>query len=152
MKSEVELHENTQPKRATDLPPSERRRSAARKKKKNRKLMGMIVVLCAVLAALLLLLGILSGNAGKFDNPLLGRWDLDGITAYEFGEDGMGKLLLPSSEYEFQYTIKGDNLSIDFVHEGARDAAYQFSVQGDTLVLIGGNANTQDTYTFTKIQ
>lgn len=83
-------------------------------------------------------------------NPLLGIWDMDGVTSYEFVDEQTGKLLLPSSEYEFSYKTDGDVLTIDFADERARDAVYQFSVQGDTMALTGGTVTTQDSYTLTR--
>ncbi len=91
-----------------------------------------------------------SDEVVKEAHPLLGIWDMDGVTAYEFVDEQTGKLLLPSSEYEFCYKTDGDVLTIDFVDEKARDAVYQFSVQGDTMALTGGTATTQDSYTLTR--
>jgi len=63
----------------------------------------------------------------------------------------------PSSEnitladYDFTYEIKDNQLYIDFVNESAHDATYEFSVKGDTLILIGGEGTIGGTYELTKV-
>lgn len=54
-------------------------------------------------------------------------------------------MLLTLADYDFTYEIKDNQLYIDFVNESAHDATYEFSVKGDTLILIGG------TYELTKV-
>lgn len=47
--------------------------------------------------------------------------------------------------------IKDNQLYIDFVNESAHDATYEFSVKGDTLILIGGEGTIGGTYELTKV-
>lgn len=84
-------------------------------------------------------------------SPVQGKWTVDGVTTYEFRRNGTGTLILPSSEYEFVYSIKEDILYIDFDYEGAKDAQYKFTVEGDVLTMEGGNTTTQGTLTLKKI-
>lgn len=83
-------------------------------------------------------------------SPLEGKWDMDGVTSYEFHRNGKGAMVLPSAEYEFAYTVKDNILYIDFDYDGAKDAQYVFAVDGDKLSLDGGNTTTQGTYVLTK--
>ena len=101
---------------------------------------------------LLLLLIVLAFVFFKKDNPLQGRWSMDDITIYEFQEGNQGKMILPSAEYEFTYQIKDQSVSIDFAYEGAKDAKYIFEVEGDTLILEGGNDTTKGTYTLDRCE
>lgn len=84
--------------------------------------------------------------------PLKGKWDLDGVTTYAFYAGGKGELILPDVAYEFTYTAKDGQLTIDFQYTGAKDAQYTYRIKGDTLTLSGGNATTTGTYVLTRIQ
>ncbi len=126
----------------------QRRRRAARirKQKQRQRMLILTTALLAVVVAVLLCLVIFSGS-----DALKGTWTIDGVTTYAFYGGRKGAMILPSAEYEFQYAIKDDTVQIDFAYEGARDAEYVFSVQGDTLTLTGGSGASQGTYTLTKI-
>ena len=87
---------------------------------------------------------------GRTD-ALAGKWDFDGTTAYEFDSKGSGAMLLTLADYDFTYEIKDNQLYIDFVNESAHDATYEFSVKGDTLILIGGEGTIGGTYELTKV-
>lgn len=84
-------------------------------------------------------------------NALAGTWDLDSNTTYEFDGKGSGAMLLTLADYDFTYEIKDNQLYIDFVNESAHDATYEFSVKGDTLILIGGEGTIGGTYELTKV-
>ena len=103
----------------------------------------------AILAVLILL--IVKGCSGGTD-VLKGKWDLDGTTAYEFSGDGNGALLLPNVTYEFSYDIKKDQISIDYENESVRDGTYTFTVEDNTLTLIGGEGTVGGTYTLTRVE
>ena len=83
-------------------------------------------------------------------SPLEGKWDMDEVTSYEFYRNGKGIMVLPSTEYEFTYTVKDHTLYIDFLYDGAKDARYTFAVDGKALTLDGGNATVQYIYVLTK--
>ena len=68
---------------------------------------------------------------------------MDGTTAYEFSGDGNGALLLPNVTYEFSYDIKKDQISIDYENESVRDGTYTFTVEDNTLTLIGGEGTAE---------
>lgn len=116
----------------------------SRKEKQRQRLLvciGALIVLLIIAVIIVILLP---------DSLLEGKWDMDGVTAYEFYKSGKGALVLPSAEYEFTYTVKDNTLYIDFEFDGAKDAQYVFSVEGNTLTLDGGNATTQGIYVLTK--
>ena len=95
---------------------------------------------------------IVKGCSGSSD-ALAGKWDLDGTTAYEFSGDGNGALLLPNVTYEFSYDIKKDQISIDYENESVRDGTYTFTVEDNTLTLIGGEGTAEigKEYVLTKL-
>ena len=55
-------------------------------------------------------------------------------------------LELPSISYDFTYTIDGNKLMIDYANESVRDSEYEFTVDGNTLTLIGGEGTVGGTY------
>ena len=44
------------------------------------------------------------------------------------------------------YTIDGNKLMIDYANESVRDSEYEFTVDGNTLTLIGGEGTVGGTY------
>lgn len=122
-----------------------KKKSAYRKKAQMRRL-----TILTLAAAVLIFICILCLRGCKPSNPIVGKWDMDGITSYEFKRNGKGRMILPSSEYQFTYEIEGEELRIDFEYEGARDAQYLFTVTEDQLILDGGNSFTCGVYILTK--
>lgn len=114
-----------------------------RKQKHRRRLAG-IGLLAALLILAVVMVIVLTGD------PLIGRWNMDEVTSYEFSRNGKGTLILPSAQYDFTYTIDDNVLSIDFDYDGAKDAQYTFTVDGDVLTLDGGNSTTQGIYELTR--
>ena len=55
-------------------------------------------------------------------------------------------LELPSISYDFAYPIDGNKLMIDYANESVRDSEYEFTVDGNTLTLIGGEGTVGRTY------
>ena len=82
------------------------------------------------------------------NNELIGLWDIDGNTKYEFSEDGKGKLIVPLAEYEFTYIITDDTLSIDFENENSTDMKYTYKVSDNELEII----NTDDSSLHFKLK
>lgn len=83
------------------------------------------------------------------DERLVSAWTTDGITVYEFENNGNGTLKLPSSEYKFTYVLNDNKMYIDFESDKAVDSNYEYSFENDKLILKGINS-TAGTYTFTK--
>ena len=104
-----------------------------------------------VLVLLSVLIGIVFGIRSCGTNTLKGRWDLDGTTIYRFDRNGTGALVLMYTEYEFEYTIEGDHLYIDFIDEEALDASYTFKVDGRMLFMTGGPGDARTEYVLTRI-
>lgn len=82
---------------------------------------------------------------------LTGIWTLDGVTSYQFDEDGDGALLLPEKKYGFTYKLDGDQLFIDFASKRASDGTYTVTLEGDRLILEGGEGTIGATFEFEKI-
>ena len=86
------------------------------------------------------------------DLDITGTWTLDGVTSYRFDGDGTGALLLPESEYAFTYRLEGEALTIDFESVRAHDGTYRAGMEGDRLILAGGEGTIGVTYEFTKVK
>ena len=111
------------------------RKTAIKRRKRQR---AVIVSLLALLFVVLIIVLICKGCSGRTD-ALAGKWDFDGTTAYEFDGKGVGTMVLPSVSYDFKYEINGNELYIDFINESVHDSTYSFTVQNNTLTLVGGN-------------
>lgn len=83
-------------------------------------------------------------------DKLKGTWNYDGTTVYQFDGEGNGMLILPSKDYKFYYEIKKNELLIDFVEENARDFAYKFDVDEDTLILVDKKGEEKVIYTMKR--
>ena len=105
-------------------------------------LCGMIAVPAVIIISLVLLAKDCSGGT----DALAGTWDFDGTTIYFFDGSGSGAMELPSISYDFTYTIDGNKLMIDYANESVRDSEYEFTVDGNTLTLIGGEGTVGRTY------
>ena len=86
------------------------------------------------------------------DLDITGTWTLDGVTSYRFDGDGTGALLLPESEYAFTYRLEGEALTIDFESVRAHDGTYRAGMEGDRLILAGGEGTIAVTYEFTNVK
>ena len=71
----------------------------------------------------------------NLNNELIGLWDVDGNTKYQFDSKGNGKIIVPMSEYEFTYEIKDNVISIDFKNETSIDTKYEFELSENNLEL-----------------
>ncbi len=67
---------------------------------------------------------------------LAGTWTVDGVTTYQYGEDGSGALLLPEHDYPFVYTAEGGELKLEFESARIGEAVFSFTLEGDILTLI----------------
>ena len=107
-------------------------------KRRLKKQFAIAVVLALILLVLFIMIICKSCSGTKVD-VLAGKWDFDGTTAYEFDGNGVGTMVLPSVSYDFKYEINGNELYIDFINESVHDSTYSFTVQTNTLTLVGGN-------------
>ena len=124
---------------------SSHRHRHRRRRKINPLFVSMVVL------ALLLVIGAGIGLRSCGGPSIKGRWDLDGTTVYRFDSDGKGALVLMYAEYEFNYTIEGDQLYIDFIDEGALDASYTFHVEKRMLFMTGGPGDAKSEYVLNKM-
>ena len=126
-------------------PSSHRHRHHRHRRRINPLFVSMVVlVLLVVIGA-----GIALRSCGG--PSIKGRWDLDGTTVYRFDGDGKGALVLMYAEYEFNYTIEGDQLYIDFIDEGALDSSYTFMVDGRMLFMTGGPGDAKTEFVLTRM-
>ena len=115
-----------------------------REQKKRQRLLWSIGIMLALSIVVVVII------VASPSSPLEGKWDMDAVTSYEFYGNGKGAMVLPSAKYEFAYIVKENILYINFTYDGAKDAHYIFTVDGNTLTLDGGNTTTQGKYVLTK--
>ena len=122
----------------------------SRKKSSFGKLFLTISIFAIIVVAIIIFSKSTEQNNNTiFDNRLINTWTTDGITVYEFYNNGNGSMKLPSSEYKFTYVTNDNKLYINFESDKAIDSDYEYLFENDKLILKGINA-TSGTYTFTK--
>lgn len=122
------------------------RRAAKRRRqrRKRRLLLLTFVLIVAVITVIVITL------ANKPDTKIIGVWQYDAYTKYEFHEDGSGCLCADDVHYEYTYKLSGDKVHIDFEEDVVRDCDYTYSVEENTLTLIGGDGTDGGTYKLKK--
>lgn len=127
------------------------RRSRKRRRKLNRNFLIAVVVGAIILGAILgISIALIVNHFSKPD--ITGRWDVDGVTAYEFEENGKGTLVLSLRQYEFDYSIDGDVLTITFPEGVGHEAKYTFDVNGNYMYWTGGPGDARTEYILTKVE
>ena len=114
-------------------------------KSKLKKQRLILIFFAIIIVGIVLIIGIFgfnqigkSNNTNKLDE-LCGLWNIDGITKYEFDGRGRGKMLLPESnlEYDFTYKINDNKILIDFDSEDAKDYTYKYSIEKNVISFEG---------------
>ena len=106
-----------------------------------------LIFICIVVGIILIITIMIGVGIEKIKNnnkmsefdEFYGLWNIDGITKYEFDGKGRGKMLLPESnlEYEFTYKINENKVLIDFDSEEAKDYTYKYSIDNNILKVEG---------------
>lgn len=91
----------------------------------------------------------LAENGGANASELLGRWKLDEGTTYMFDGKGRGILLTGADNFTFLYSAEKGKLGIDMDTIVGNDFEYDYTVSGDTLTMTRDNGATS--FTLTKI-
>ena len=121
----------------------------SRKKRKNNRKKATILV--ASIIAVVLLVVIVCALLPKTDSELIGVWQYNEYTKYEFFEDGKGCLCADDVHYEYEYKISNGTLKLDFVEDVVRDCDYSYSIDGKKLTLTGGEGTDGGTYELNKV-
>lgn len=112
------------------------------------KLKSVYILVLAVLFAVFSF-GCGNDPVTKIDDVLVGIWKLDSVTKYTFDGSGSGCMIVSDSEYKFSYTLKDDELKIDFISESAKDSTYEFYIDENKLTLLSKDDN-KGSYELTK--
>ena len=107
--------------------------SARARKKAKCRFRGKVlrwIVLAVVVTVLVLSMIMVLRSCGHRGDALMGTWDLDGTTVYQFDGNGEGAMILPGKSYAFRYSINEETgtVSIDFEDERATDYTYDYQV------------------------
>jgi len=105
--------------------------------------------LIAVIIVIVLIIGLFLFFKLGNKKTLIGTWTTDGVTVYKFEKNNKGALIVPLSTYDFTYKVDGNKLYIDFKNEKSTDSSYEYSFDGNNLVL-KGIEKTTGTYTFRR--
>ena len=123
-------------------------------RKKKKSIVSKLIILILIIAMAILCVVYIprfknNDNKNELEEKIIGSWTTDGYSVYEFYENKKGALVLPIATYDFNYKIEENIISIDFENEKSIDSDYEFSFEGEKLILKGIN-NASGTYTFTK--
>lgn len=104
-----------------------------------------------LLIAVLLIAFILSLRSSQ---PLEGTWAYGETAEVQFGGRGSGKIKLTDTNTEcpFSYAVNENALQINFDNDYITDASYTFTVEEDTLTLVGGEGTMGGTYSLIRIE
>ena len=125
-----------------------------RQRQKRRLILCGLAVVVIILAVVSIFIFKPKDNvkAPSLPDVVLGTWVYDQYTKYEFDGYGKGCMCLENLHYEYAYEIDGNTLSMDFENEAVHDCSYTFSVNDNTLTIVGGEGTTGGTYTLTKAE
>lgn len=126
-------------------------RYVAKKPVKRKRRNNKPLLLAAAVVAVVLIVVIIAVSLPKNDSALLGVWQYDKYTQYEFNEDGKGCLCADDVHYEYQYKVRNSKLEIDFIEDIVRDCNYKYSIDANKLTLTGGEGTDGGTYKLTKV-
>lgn len=85
-------------------------------------------------------------NLLKPTDALKGTFVYGESVKYEFNGKGNGAMYDSNTKYSYTYSIEENKLEIDFINEAVRDATYTFSIENNTLTLIGGEGTMGGEY------
>ena len=114
-------------------------------KLKKRAIFGISIVLVIIAIAVIVLLVI--NRKPSISKVLLGSWSTPGGTIYTFKNDNTGFMKVPLNKYKFTYKIEDDKIVIDFEDKSAFDPVYEYTLDGEKLILKGDNG----TFKFTRV-
>lgn len=123
-----------------------------KKKQKQRRKKKILIVMRIILVGVVVLMSVCLIKMkiwDKFD-VLKGSWKYDVYTTYEFDGKGEGCLCIENLHYNYTYSIVGDKLTLDFWDVAVRDCSYTFKVEGNELVIVGGEGTIGGTYELIK--
>ena len=81
---------------------------------------------------------------------LVGTYIYNENVKYEFKEDGKGAMHDSGMKFDYTYTDNNNKLEIDFTLDALRDASYTYTLEGETLTLVGGEGTTGGEYRLQK--
>lgn len=127
-----------------------RRRAAIRLRRRNQVIFIIItfVLVFGVVIGLLILKN--HSNEKKELLQFQGTWKYDEYTQYEFDGNGNGCMCLEDLHYEYTYTVKHNELKLDFKNDSVRDCTYTFLIKNNTLTITGGEGTVGGTYVLNK--
>lgn len=123
-------------------------RKIKQKKRRQKRIICLIILGFIILVAVLM--GIMSIISRLDLNAVEGTWIYDAYTSYEFDGKGNGCMHLEELSYEYTYTVKDNELTINFKDDSVRDCTYVFSIKDDTLTIVGGEGTVGGTYELQK--
>ena len=110
------------------------------KKRKTKRQKKMIMQLKLTFFSLIFIICIVGLAISLFwiktKRAVLGVWNYDTVTSYQFDKSGEGSLIVPDNTYPFSYLIDRNLMFLDFEDASLSDMIFQYSVKNNTLSII----------------
>lgn len=116
-------------------------------KKKKIKKSGKLIIAFGIVTIIFIILILLLIFRGNKDS-IVGKWATERGTIYQFNNDNSGVMSIPIADYPFTYKINDNKIFVDFENESSVDTEFEFSFDGDKLLLTSKNG----TFTFTRVE
>lgn len=142
-----DISSNSRPRTTQNSGEHYSRRNAIRKRQQRNQRILLVVAILVIIAIIVSLIVLLSP---KKDKDLIGTWQYNEYTKYEFYDNGQGCLCADDVHYKYEYKLSGDTLKLDFAEDIVRDCEYLYAVENKTLTLTGGEGTDGGTYTLSK--
>lgn len=84
------------------------------------------------------------------DSSLKGTYVYEENIKYRFDGKENGALIIENEENKYTYNIQENKILIDFKDESFQDATYSYSLESDTLKLVGEEGTAGGTYILKK--
>lgn len=108
----------------------------------------MLTILIAILFTSIVIMVVIYNL--KPTDALKGTFVYDETIKYEFNGKGYGAMYDKETKYPYNYVITNNTLKLDFKNESIKDASYTFSINNNTLQLIGGEGTIGGIYTLER--
>lgn len=113
----------------------------------------MIIIATIIAIIIVASLIIINSNKDKFTGNVTifnGVYKYNEDVSYQFNGNGKGVLFDKQDKYNFKYDLNDTELFIKFEDETIEDSTYDYTLENDTLTIIGKDGTVGGTYILKK--
>ncbi len=124
------------------------------KQSKKTSKIKFIIILATIIAIIIVAsLIIINNNKNEFSGNVKifnGVYKYNEDVSYQFKGNGKGILFDKQDKYKFKYDLNDTELFIKFEDETIEDSTYEYTLENDTLTIIGKEGTVGGTYILKK--